>query len=401
MKKNGTQLFRYTNLIQNEKIKMKYQNSKYTNQTMNFSFSKNKNKALSNFNLIKNYQISTNNCRDNSYRNNELYKSEISSVSQEKTQLENSVQSRVIFLRKLSAKNIRTKAFFLNKCNKKCNFNIIPRINMKLNEKKKIDFIKYKFLLAKNNYDKKLFQHDNVGSSSDYSKKINHCLIKNKNRYFFDFEKLKKFFFKQDDINAHSMKDENENYSISSFKDFKNNYNKKNIFVTDNYSGIKNTNNKTAKIFKKSRESLYDYKKSIPIKKINLFEKAKKIIKNKNNQEHKDNVYFNKSSGNKKIIDDNYKEYLKDISSSESNKSIKKNNKGINKSLEYLENKLSLKDKDGIFKRIKIIKKYNYSNININNNNKFFEFKKYDSDRRKNLNNNKIIIKTILIENPF
>ena len=38
MKKNGTQLYRYTDLIQNDKKKVKYLNSKDTNKTMNFIF---------------------------------------------------------------------------------------------------------------------------------------------------------------------------------------------------------------------------------------------------------------------------------------------------------------------------------------------------------------------------
>jgi hypothetical protein len=180
------------------------------------------------------------------------------------------------------------------------------------------------------------------------------------------------------------MKDENENFSISSFKNYKNSHNKKNIFETVNYSHIKNTNNNTLKSFKKSKESLLDYKRIIPIKKNNLFERAKKIIKIKNHKEHKENIYCNKSSGHLKIIDDNYKEYLKDISSSNSNKS-KRKEKNKNESLE---------NKNEIFRRIKIINKPKYSNL--------LEFSKITSDRRKILNeNNKTIIKTIIIENPF
>ena len=385
MKKNGTQLYRYTDLIQNNKKKVKYLNSKDTNKTMNFNFSKNKNKALSNYSIYKNYKIPTNDSKDTSYRNKELYKSDMPSVSQEKTLFEDSVKSGVNFLRKLSAKNIRTKVFDLNKCDKKNNANIIHRINIPLNKKRKIDFIKYKLLLAQKNYEKKLFQYNNVDSSSYYSKNINPCLRKNRKRHYFDFDKFKKIFFEQGDINAHSMKDENENFSISSFKGFKNSHNKKNIFETVNYSHIKNTNNNnTLKSFKKSKESLLDYKRIIPIKKNNLFERAKKIIKIKNHQEHKENIYCNKSSGHLKIIDDNYKEYLKDISSSNSNKS-KRKEKNKNESLE---------NKNEIFRRIKIINKPKYSNL--------LEFSKITSDRRKILNeNNKTIIKTIIIENPF
>ena len=384
MKKNGTQLYRYTDLIQNNKKKVKYLNSKDTNKTMNFNFSKNKNKALSNYSIYKNYKIPTNDSKDTSYRNKELYKSDMPSFSQEKTLSKDSVKSGVNFLRKLSAKNIRTKVFDLNKCDKKNNANIIPRINIPLNKKRKIDFIKYKLLLAQKNYEKKLFQNNNVDSSSYYSKNINHCLRKNRKKHFFDFDKFKKIFFEQGDINGHSMKDENENFSISSFKNYKNSHNKKNIFETVNYSHIKNTNNNTLKSYKKSKESLLDYKRIIPIKKNNLFERAKKIIKIKNHKEHKENIYCNKSSGHLKIIDDNYKEYLKDISSSNSNKS-KRKEKNKNESLE---------NKNEIFRRIKIINKPKYSNL--------LEFSKITSDRRKILNeNNKTIIKTIIIENPF
>jgi len=194
MKKNGTQLYRYTDLIQNDKKKVKYLNSKDTNKTMNFNFSKNKNKALSNYSIYKNYKIPTNDSKDTSYRNKELYKSDMPSISQEKTLSKDSASSGVNFLRKLSAKNIRTKVFDLNKCDKKNNANIIPRINIPQNKKRKIDFIKFKLLLAQKNYEKKLFKNNNVGSSSNYSKNINHCLRKNRKKHFLILINLKKFF---------------------------------------------------------------------------------------------------------------------------------------------------------------------------------------------------------------
>ena len=104
----------------------------------------------------------------------------------------------------------------------------------------------------------------------------------------------------------------------------------------------------------------------------------------------------------KKIVD-NYKEYLKGISSSESNKIrklkiINKNEQVLNKSIKPLNNKLLSNDKSEIFQKIKRLNNYYYSNIIIKNNKKLLELKK----NRKNSNNiTKSFSKSFVIENPF
>ena len=390
MKKNGTELYSSnTRQKQINLIKLKYLNSNINNTMNKFNFSKNnKNKVSSNFTLYKNSQLSNNNFKDISHKN------EINSISNNKIVLEEFIESCPKFPRKLSAKNIRTKDVASNTCNMNNNNYIIHRVTIQPDKKRKIDFIKYKFLLEQKNYYKRLFLYDDFGSSSSYySKNIKPSLRKNPKRNHLNSDKLKKIFFEQDNTNLPSMKDGKENFSFSSFKASKNSFYKQNISGMNNYSDKKNKNYNTTILFKKQNELFFNYKNNIPIKNDNLIEKSKMIKENKNNTV---NIQA------KKIVD-NYNEYLKGISSSESNKIrklkiINKNEQVLNKSIKPLNNKLLSNDKSEIFQNIKRLNNYYYSNIIIKNNKKLLELKK----NRKNFNNiTKSFSKSFVIENPF
>ena len=118
---------------------------------------------------------------------------------------------------------------------------IIHRVTKPPDKKRKIDFIKYKFLLEQKNYYKRLFLYDDFGSSSYYSKNIKPSLRKNPKRNHLNSNKLKKIFFEQDNTNLPSMKDGKEKFSFSSFKANKNSFYKQNISGMNNYSDKKKT----------------------------------------------------------------------------------------------------------------------------------------------------------------
>ena len=414
MKKNEKQFYRDINLMRNDFLKLIYEKTKSNTMTkFNFSrnsLSNNKNKTASNFNLYKNSQISHNNSKDILNKYEDLFKSGYNSISHKKSILDNSSPFGMDLLRRLSVKNTRNKVFSFNTCDMKNNDNIIRWLNLEQIKKRKIDFIKYKFLLGQKNYYKRLFQKDDFNFSSYYSKKVNPYLSKNPKRQYFDSDRLKKLFFEHEDINAHSMKDGKERFSISLLKDLdlKNNFNKQNILGINNYLGITIKKYNTPTCCKKSDE-LFDSKNNNQSKKNNLIEKSNKAKKTENQNEQPKNKENNKSNEKVKIIDDNYKEYLKGISSSESNKTkrrtiniIKKNNQFSNKTLKSIKNKLLLNDKSGIFQHVKRLDKYHYSNIIIKNNKKLIELKKIISNERKNLDDlSKEISKSIIIENPF
>ena len=93
MKKNEAKLYGNIEQIQNNFIKLKFMRSK-TGTQLKFnisrnSFSKNKNKTASNFNIYKNSQISDNNSKDISKKNEELFKKDINSISNQKMVLIN------------------------------------------------------------------------------------------------------------------------------------------------------------------------------------------------------------------------------------------------------------------------------------------------------------------------
>ena len=104
-----------------------------------------------------------------------------------------------------------------------------------------------------------------------------------------------------------------------------------------------------------------------------------------------------------KIIDDNYKEYLKGISSDESDENKTKSkifNKKNNKvKFNKIKNKILLFDKSDIYSNIKRINNNSNSNIIIkNNNNKYSRFKTFIINRKKSFEN---VSKSINIKNSI
>ena len=396
MKKNEVEFFNKANRMQNNFGEIKYRKSK-TNTVEKYNFSRDsflkyKNKTTSNFNLYKNSLISNNSSKDISNKNEDLIKSDINSIFNKKSELI----------------NIKHKINSSKSCDNKNKSNISNWFNKTQIKKKKIDFIKYKFLLGQKNYYKSFLQHDNFNFSSYYSKKINPYVSKNPKIFYIHIDKLNKLFLGKDKKNIYSIKDLGDNLFISLSKHFNNNQNRKNVSKINNCINIKIKKYNSINTLKFPNESLFEDKNIIRSKNNNnIIEKPMKNKNIKNQQTDFKQEDDNKSKNNNDIIDDNYKEYLKDITSAESNKS-KSERKNINKqnpklmikNLKQIKFEIPLNDKNEIFQYKKRLNKYNYSNMLIKNNKKLFEFKKFVTNRKKSLDDiNRSISKSMIIEN--
>ena len=381
--------------MQNNFGEIKYRKSK-TNTVEKYNFSRDsflkyKNKTTSNFNLYKNSLISNNSSKDISNKNEDLIKSDINSIFNKKSELI----------------NIKHKINSSKSCYNKNKSNISNLFNKTQIKKKKIDFIKYKFLLGQKNYYKSFLQHDNFNFSSYYSKKINPYVSKNPKIFYIDIDKLNKLFLGKDKKNIYSIKDLGDNLFISLSKHFNNNQNRKNVSKINNCINIKMKKYNSINTLKFPNESLFEDKNIIRSKNNNIIEKSIRNKNIKNQQIHFKQEDNNKSKNNNDIIDDNYKEYLKDITSAESNKSKserkninRKNPKLMIKNLKQIKFEIPLNDKNEIFQYKKRLNKYNYSNMLIKNNKKLFEFKKFVTNRKKSLDDiNRSISKSMIIEN--
>ena len=317
----------YNNLksLENNLIRLINNNSK-ENTSTKFRFSrnlflKNKNKTSSNFNIYKNPNLSDYNFIDTPNKKEELFKSDINQINNKKTVFENSFQFEQNFMRKKNYKNNTSEIFSAKSCDKKIYPKIINRLNLSKIKKRKIDYIKNKFLLMQKNYYKELFKKEELESFSNYSRKINSFLGKIENKYN-NIDKLIKYYLEQDNSNAHLKKNKVDNFSISSYKNFDGYHTKKN-----NYNIIKIKKCNSPNIIKSSNYLLLDNKNNIRSKINYSIKKSKENKENKKNEEHNGNYKLNE---NDKIIDDNYNEYLKGIiTSSESNKSKSEKNKSI------------------------------------------------------------------------
>ena len=214
-------------------------------------------------------------------------------------------------------------------------------------------------------------------------------------------------FLGKDKKNIYSIKDLGDNLFISLSKHFNNNQNRKNVSKINNCINIKIKKYNSINTLKFPNESLFEDKNIIKSKNNNIIEKSIKNKNIKNQQIHFKQEDNNKSKNNNDIIDDNYKEYLKEITSAESNKSKterkninKQNPKLMIKNLKQIKFEIPLNDKNEIFQYKKRLNKYNYSNMLIKNSKKLFEFKKFVSNRKKSLDDiNRSISKSIIIEN--
>ena len=367
MKKNETQFDNKANQVQNKLIKLEYIKSNpnaFTkfNSSRN-AFLKNKNKTSSNFN--KNFSVYNNNSKDISNKNDKSLQIENNPFPNKKAVLVNSVQCELNFNKKTPSKNIKNKINLSKTFYKKKNANIINWLN--------------KTQIKKNDY-KQLFEKDFFMNQSMCSKKINPYLIKSPKSFAISLDKYKKIFFGEDEGNIHSIKEAKENNSFFPINNLKKSFNKKNIFRISNYTTIK------IKKYKRSHNLiglLYNLKDSTPIK---------KIIENKKS---------NKPNEQEKLFDDNYNLNLKNsffelLNKSEIKNINKKSYKVINEKLEPLENKFYINEKKEINQYIQRIKNNNNFNRHFNNYKKFLEFKKFITNRRKNLED---ISKSSIISN--
>ena len=338
------------------------------------SFLKNKNRTSINFTLHRNLMLPGQSFKDISNKKEELLRCE--NDSNRKTLLVNTVKFDINFLKRISCINDKKKLFSSQTWDVRNYAKTIRWLNLAKFKKKKIDFIKHKFLLGQKNYYKRLFDKEPMGFSSYYSEKINPILKENLKRYYTNLYQLKKLFFENENKNINLPKKRNENLSVSSLKNFINVQNKKN-----NHSCIKIKKIKTPNIMKQSSNLFIDYKNNIQSR--------------RNYSEDEDHNENNKSKGNQKIIDDIYNDYLKNISSSKSKQSnietnivSKKNHKIIIRNIKPLNGKLILKDKSIIDQNLKRQNQNNNSNMLFKNYKNLFKIRKLNSNRIKFLDDN-------------
>ena len=222
MKKNEAQSYHNSNQPESNFIMFQYIKSKPNAFTkINFSrnaFPKSKNKTSMNFYLHKKYGISNNNSKDISNKNEESLKIQNNSISNKKTVIVNSVQYKLNFLRRISAKDVKHNINLSKTLDMKKNVNIINLLNKTQIKNRKTDISKYKFLLGQQNNYKQLYQQDDFSFLSHYYKKINPYLIKSSKRFSIDLDKFKKLYFRQEEKGKLSFKDVRENLSIFSYK---------------------------------------------------------------------------------------------------------------------------------------------------------------------------------------
>jgi len=320
-------------------------------------------KASSNFSSINNFILSKYNLKDiqNNSNRNINYKNEINSYRRANSV--NFIKSNKNYFRRISSKNHHHKVYGNE------NSNIFNLINKNQTIDTKIDFFDYIFLLRQKKYYKKLFKHYDYRIPSYYTKTNNKNINKISKKFSYK-KKLKKNYFQQ---NEPLIKEDYKNVSSSSFMT------------------INNFNNKTC-YFYRYNIKLKEYNAQNNLQKIKGFLSAYNKRKNKNLNEKE------------KIIDDNYNEYLKGISSDDMDKNeektktiSKKNNKD---KFNRIKNKILLFDKNEIYSNIKRINNNNNSNIIIknNNNNKFSKFKAFILNSKKSI---ETISKSINIKNSI
>ncbi len=337
------------------------------NKLMNFKYSKSKISIFSKFNSSKNLFLQNKGETSVNFRRNKksIYSNRSSEDMQNKSEdfiiSTNSISKRKInhvkfdtnYIRRISTKNnSKTNEIIKNE-------NILNGLNKSQIKESKIDFINYQFLLGQKNYFKKIFQHYDFNFPK-YKTKRKFPYLNQNSKKSYDENKLKKSSFEQDELNSNSIKDEIKNFTVSSYINRKNHNNNNNEIKFNKYN---------APDIKKLNELLFEYSKRKNNKNNNVIEKEK-------------------------IIDDNYNEYLKGISSlsNKSKSEVKRLSRQNHKNkIKNLKNYLLLYDKSDIYQNIKRINN-NRSSTMIKKNNKFF-FNR--SQSLKNIN------KSVSIENPL
>ena len=175
------QIYSIINRMKSNLFKLKNKRAKINPiskfNSSNNLLSVNKNEVSSNFNIFKNGIVSNSISKDISNKKEEVFKNDIDSISERKTDLLNFVQFDINYLRKISPKN-NFNTYEINN-----NSNIFNWLNISQIKERKMDFINYQFLLGQKNYFKRLFQHFDFHFSSSDSKRINRCLNRDSKKY--------------------------------------------------------------------------------------------------------------------------------------------------------------------------------------------------------------------------
>ena len=394
MQKNEKKIYKQINCMKNCLIKLNNRKSNL-NTFSKINIPRNsilkKNKTSSNYILYKiNSLYNSNDSKENLTKleekqldkSKEIFNNDINSFNSFTSRRNNGVNTIQLdenYLRLISTKNIKNKRASSLLYNIKNNSQFINSLYIP-NKKKRADLIKYKYLLGKINYFKRIFHlKDGLTLKSKRNNLSPFQLNIKYNIYNDDLNKSKYLLLQSEEIK--SNKNINENFSFPSIP-----YHK----IHNNIRKFRFTSIKIKKDFYQKKNTNQN-NNNIGNKKNNLIDNTK------------DNEENNKSTSPEKIIEDNYNEYLNDISCSESNKS--KNE--IRSKIKYKKN---LEDK--ITKRIKDLKKkiFNYDKNDINKNikrNKMYEnilkmdktikLKKMTFNKRKDAEVNK----NINIDNPI
>ena len=394
MQKNEKKIYKQINCMKNCLIKLNNRKSNL-NTFSKINIPRNsilkKNKTSSNFILYKiNSLYNSNDSKENLTKldekqldkSKEIFNNDINSFNSFTSRRNNGVNTIQLdenYLRLISTKNIKNKRASSLLYNIKNNSQFINSLYIP-NKKKRADLIKYKYLLGKINYFKRIF-HLKDGLT-----------LKSKRNNLSPFQLNIKYNIYNDDLNK-------SKYLLLQSEEIKSNKN-----IKENFSFPSIPYHKIHNNIRKFRFTSIKIKKDFYQKK-NTNQNNNNIGNKKNNliDNTKDNEENNKSTSPEKIIEDNYNEYLNDISCSESNKS--KNE--IRSKIKYKKN---LEDK--ITKRIKDLKKkiFNYDKNDINKNikrnkmnenilkmDKTIKLKKMTFKKRKDAEVNK----NINIDNPI
>ena len=326
MQKNEKQFY---SIIGKKKNKLVNLANRRTNSNTFSKFKKSRNlsqkignKTLTNINSYKNKMLSIiNNSKENHSKNEELFSNFVNSSSSKKIIFINSVQLHANYLSKLSSSNINDKILSSTSYRKKSNGNNFSPLNKKQKKRKKIDFIKYKFLIGQRNYHQR---YENEFSSLNSKKKNQH--LNRTTRKFKNKDKiLKKFFFDPDSVNVQPMKNIKQNISIPSIKIMKSILPKKNNLKMTNYTSIKIKKFNNSRILSGIPNTLNNHNSS-------AFENNIRSVKNILFEKSRETVNFKKIKEKQNITDDNCNEYLDRISSSYSKgllSKVRKTNKKL------------------------------------------------------------------------
>ena len=399
MQKNEKKIYRQINSLKNCFIKLNNRKSNLNTfskiNTPRYAIST-KNKTSSNFILYKiNSLYNNNDSKENLTKldekqldkSKEIFNNDINSFNSFISRRKNCVNTVKLdenYLRLISTKNIKNKRSSSLVYDAKNNSQFINSLYIP-NKRKRADLIKYKYLLGKINYFRRIFNlNDGLALRSKRNNISPFHLNIKYNIYNDDLNKSRCLLLQSEEMK--SNKNMNENFSFPSIQ---------NHSIQNNYRKFRFTSIKIKRDFYQNKNSSQKgnnkNNKNIKSKQYNSIDNSK------------DNDQNNKSTSPGKIIEDNYNEYLNDISCSESNNSktkiqskisFRKNLEDrITKRIKDLKKKIFNYDKNDIYKNIKRCK----INENILKMNKTIKLKKMTFKKKKVSEVNK----NVNIDNPI